>query len=61
MNDDQLELACRQYCRLTEQNADELVEGPVVPSVSVPRWTLYGPKIKQVWLVQEAIMFALKP
>jgi hypothetical protein len=61
MTDAQLELASRQYCRLINQDADEMVEGANVPTVTVPRWTLYAPKIKQVWVVQEAIMFALKP
>ena len=60
MTEEQLEIAARKYCELTGQNADDLVEGPVVPSISVPRWRTYVPRIKQLWVVQEAILYALK-
>lgn len=61
MSDEQLEIAARQYCRLTNQNADHLVNNPELPGTKVPRWMTYVPKIQQLWTVQEAIMFAMKP
>jgi hypothetical protein len=66
----QLETACRRYCHLTKQDADEMVPHGAEPDANgnvpmvllhSPRWTLYAPKIQQVYLVQECIMFAMLP